>query len=458
MSLHIMHVSVLGLALGFSAVNAAEPAKDPTLILKKVTGTNSDQLSDFLIDQGTANVSAAGLAGVGATALTVLEDSKDFAVLLSPFSKDGKGGGFAVAPAKIRNPLPRIDLMTEYVQSGWWRAVAGLNFSGAQGTSEIGSSSFRRRAFAVSTSGYFRRGDDPIVARALERRDDEGGQTCISIFYKTAGDETGSETGLDGERLVPGNDDVFSAASAAAPASGPEKAKIAGRKDAKAAADSGLSTERQKADRQKADEAAATRNAALDALKACIAKSDAKAKLAWYLPRWSVALGTGDAQLSGGGPAVRTGTVFVAGVTYGGAWGHSPQSANGPQGKDGPASEPAPQPYGWTISLLTRYSRNEVVMKSLETATPVHQNTSLVVGRTAIGTPSWRLLIEASNNRVKEAAAGELTMQRALGLDYRVAKDSWLNVRYGSRRKTDGSGTEPAGLLSLTLGGDLLKF
>ncbi len=67
-------------------------------------------------------------------------------------------------------------------------------------------------------------------------------------------------------------------------------------------------------------------------------------------------------------------------------------------------------------------------------------------------------MLEASNNDVKKAAGGERTMKQALGLDWRVAKDSWLNARYGKRIKLTGGGEEGAALLSLTLGGDLLTF
>jgi hypothetical protein len=57
---------------------------------------------------------------------------------------------------------------------------------------------------------------------------------------------------------------------------------------------------------------------------------------------------------------------------------------------------------------------------------------------------------------VKKTAGGELTAKQAVGLDWRVAKDSWLNLRYGRRQKSSGSGEEGASLLTLTLGGDLL--
>jgi hypothetical protein len=49
-------------------------------------------------------------------------------------------------------------------------------------------------------------------------------------------------------------------------------------------------------------------------------------------------------------------------------------------------------------------------------------------------------------------------MKQALGLDWRLGKDSWLNLRYGKRLKTSGTGDEGATLVNLTLGGDLLTF
>ena len=313
-------------------------------IFKKVTGKDADELSSFLTDRGAASIAAAAMAGVGASSMTVVEDSKDFAILLSPFTGEGKGGGFAIAPARIRHPLPKINLMTEYVASAWWRAVAALNISGAQGTTDIDGTNFRRRAFAVSTSGYFYRDDDPIVFRALRTRAtvDGKGNTCADKYFAKLGDLTGEETSVGGT---------------VKPAS--------------------------------ADEAE---------LKTCIANVEAEAKAKWFLPRWSLAIGTGDARPSDGGDTVRTGTVVAAGVTYGRAWRTSSRSD---------AIAAPTEPYGWAVSVIARHSLNEVVLKSLLTSSIVRQNSTLVSGRAVMGTEGWRLLTEASNNKIKQTDGGK---------------------------------------------------
>lgn len=384
----------LGLALALLAAlpAAAADKKDPVELFKKATGNDAEQLSSFLADHGTASVSAAALAGVS-TSLTVVEDSKDFALLISPFT-NSKGGGFVITPAKIRNPLPRIDLMTEYVQNGWWRALAGLNVSGAQGSVERGGTRYRLRGFALASNGYFDRNDDPIVYRATKTGAHSAADptSCMGKYLAALGNQTGTETSDEGER--PG------------------------------AASAGAQNE----------------------FKACVAKIEAEAKRRWFVPRWSIALGTGDAERADGGDSTHTGALLALGASYGRGWGATKAAA------------PDDQPYGWALLTSARYARKQVVLSSIGTANLVRQNTSLVAVRAVAGTESWRFLAEASNNKAKQSDAGEVTLQRALGLDYRVAKDSWLNVRYGRRQKTSGTGEENAALVSVTLGGELLKF
>jgi hypothetical protein len=382
---------------------AQADAKDPISLLKEITGKDAESLNSFLADQGAASISAAALAGVGTTPLTLMQDTKDFAVLLSPFDKDGKGGGFVFTPARARNPLPRIDLMTEYVPSVWWRIVAATNISGAQGKGDVSGQEFRRRAFAIATGAFFDKRDDPIYQRAVatlavDASGEAVGDACLAGFFKAVDDVP-----------VPGTGGVAGASA---------KELLA---------------------------------AATAAYKACVEKSYAESRKRWFAPRWSLAVGTGDAQPSAGGTSVRTGDVVAVGVTYGRPW-----KADTPKLSSDPAAGTILS--GWAITLVARHTRDEAVLTTLASNLVERQNTSLLVGRLAIGTESWRLMVEASDNDVKKAAAGERTMKQALGLDWRVAKDAWLNVRYGKRVKTTGSGDEGAALLSLTLGGGLLTF
>lgn len=416
-NLHI-HIAAVLFAASLpcqAQAQATSPKPDPVVLFKQVTGKDAATLKGFLADQGSASVSAATMAGLGTTPLTVADDTKDFAVLLSPFSKDGKGGGFVISPAKVRHPMPRIDLMTQYVPSAGWRAVAGLNISGAQGTSTVGGKDYRRRAFAVATSAYFKAEDDPIVQRAkasLKQTDEAGNETgavpdsCLANFF-TAIDKPVTGGSVSGE---------------AGP--GPDTAK----------------------------EGEVLKTAATAAYKTCVEKVYANARNRWFAPRWSLALGTGDAQPTAGGTSVRTGNVVALGLTYGAPW-HTAQ----PKAGEAAGAKPTILS-GWAVTLAARSTRNEAVLASLATGPVQRQNSSLVVGRVAVGTESWRLMAEASNNKVKQAAAGERTMKQAVGLDYQVAKDSWLVLRYGKRVKTTGTGDEAAALLSLTLGGDLLTF
>ena len=375
---------------------------DPVVLLKETTGKDADSLKSFLADHGSASVSAAALAGIGTTPLTVVQDTKDFAVLLSPFDREGKGGGFVITPARVRNPLPRIDLMTEYVPSVWWRIVAATNISGAQGKSEVGGQEYRRRAFALATGAFFDKGDDPIYQRAvatlaLDASGDLTGDTCLVAIFKEV-DDLAPTGGVAGTSLK---------------------------------------------------ETLAKPTAAY---KACVEKVYAESRKRWYAPRWSLAYGTGDAQPTAGGSSVRTGDVLALGATYGRPW----RADKPPVVSSDPAAGSILS--GWAVTVVARHTRHEAVLASLASGPVQRQDSSLVVGRIAAGTESWRLMLEASNNDMKKAAGGERTMKQALGLDWRVAKDSWLNVRFGKRIKLTGGGDEGATLLSLTLGGDLLTF
>lgn len=399
-------LTLLALVLPIIAQGATQAEKpDAKVLIKEVTGKDAVTLKDFLVDQGTASVSAAALAGIGTTPLTIVQDTKDFAVLLSPFDKEGKGGGFVFTPARARNPMPRIDLMTEYVASAWWRIASATNISGAQGKSEIGGKEYRRRAFAIATGGYFDETDDPIYQRAVAevKQDKDGtlkGDKCYVAAFNSFEDLPTSSAAVD-----TGDDEA-------------KKKEI-------------------------------EKQAKLTAFKDCVKKAYADSRNRWFAPRWSLAVGTGDAQASAGGQSVRTGDVIAIGATFGKPIGAAKGSAN-PEG--------ATFLSGWAVTLVARHTRKEAVLDSLANGPVQRQNSTLVVGRLAAGTETWRLMFEASNNNVKKTAGGERTMKQAVGLDHRFGKDSWLNLRYGKRIKGTGGGEEAASLLTLTLGGDLLSF
>ena len=82
-NLHTLIVAALFAAAltGTAPVQAAEAKPDPVVLFKQVSGKDADTLKGFLADQGSASVSAAAMAGLGTTPLTVAEDTKDFAVL-----------------------------------------------------------------------------------------------------------------------------------------------------------------------------------------------------------------------------------------------------------------------------------------------------------------------------------------------------------------------------------------
>ncbi len=352
------------------------------------------EFKDFLLDDGAFSISAAGMAGVADTAITTVDNTRDVAVYLKAFSADNKGGGFALAPARARNPFPRISRV-QYEAKGlegyWWRAVTGTAVSYAQGTGEIDAKSYRRRAAAVSTVFYIHHKEDDPISVGLNLKDG-----CYKRFIKSTPDPTL----------------VFK------PTIGLPNAEAEGKRQLDEF--SGKFKEYY----------ATCEKPTMDALLS-----------RWYRSQVTLVLASGDIkQDQAGGASASLGTHAALTVRLGHAISTKAKLAD---------DEPTFANSGWALTLSSRWGRNEPVISTLGSSALQKRNTSLVAARLAVGTDSFRGLAEASNAKATQASTGELSLRRAVGLEYRLMKGVWLHARYGSRALTTNGQTERAGLMTV---------
>ncbi len=351
-------------------------------LFKKVTGKEL-AFTDFQTDDGAAHVSAASMVGIAADTVTVAESTRDFAAFVKGFDNDSKGIGFAISPARVRHPWPKVQATDYLERSPIAILLTGLTLSLAQGHNEIEKRNYQRRAVAITTGGTFKREDDAIwvLANAMAGK-------CVGAAIEKQLQAMEPKAGGNPE------DD--------ATAPGGEIIKKGAKGD-------------------------------VSELSTCLKSEVDKLNERWYRSLWSVTFATGDVKLDvDGGKSVRLGETLVVAARYGDTIGADASA-------------------GWSVSASAKFNRNEPVLATLGTATLERRNTSMVAVKGAFGTATWRGVTEYSNARTREALAGEMTLKKAIGLDYRLYEGWWLNLRYGKRKAANDNGEEVAGLMSLTI-------
>ena len=157
--------------LFFAHAAVAQQTPQGTLFKKETGEPIGVTLEKLLVDNAAGSVSAASLAGVESDSLALVENIRDFSVLLKGFDSSASAFGVAVTPARTNVPIPSYTL-GEYAAKGAYltRLVAALTLSYAQGKSEIESTDFTRRAVSVSTSAFWNPDEDPVIviAKATE--------------------------------------------------------------------------------------------------------------------------------------------------------------------------------------------------------------------------------------------------------------------------------------------------
>lgn len=261
-------VLVAGVFAATPGALAAEKAASDKAIKLYDDATGAPlQFKDFFVNDGALQVSAAALAGVQPSSVNIVESVNDVAVFLQGLDSKSKGTGFAIAPARIRKPWPRVELTDYLERKPGALLLANLSLSYAQGNSEVESKQVIRRAVSVSTGGSFFAADDPIevMVNALA-----AAQGACGKFER---DKLGA-------------------------------AVVVGQGEAEA-----------KAELKKA-------------LLKCVGDAQKTLDQRWFRPIWSVTFGTGDIRVDApGSQTIRLGNAVALAARYGMGMGSEPKTA-----------------------------------------------------------------------------------------------------------------------------------
>jgi hypothetical protein len=347
-------------------------------------------IEKLLTDNAAGAVSAASLAGVESDSMTVVDNVRDFSLLIKGFDASARAFGIAITPARTPFPFPSYTV-AEYGARGAYltRLVASLTLSYAQGKADIEGSDFTRRAISVATSGFWRVDEDPVVAVAKARE-------CGHAALDAMGDDRPSLTQEEIDRLV-------------------EEAQQGGSRGQTA----------RRARRAAEDQEIAAKQAWDDCVTPILKRLEAK----WNRSRYAISFGTGTVKRSdGSGDAVNLGRTLAVTVLYGF------DGVDALKLKDRAA-----------MTLTVRRSEREPVLASLVAGSVQYKSSTLVALRLSGGSSVFRGLVEANNAKDTNITTTQHTFRRALGIDFRVTDGLWLNLRYGKQRKLDGSGQNETG-------------
>jgi hypothetical protein len=411
----------------------------PIKLSETVKGAiDATSIQGLLLRAADGQVAAASLAGVKADVVEDVQNLRDYNVVIRALDKNASGIGFAVTPARTRNPFPSISLK-EYRESGWLRLAASTSFSYAQGTSPIAGKEFVKQAVSVGSSGFFHADHDPVVHLA---KPNECGAAAAKVLV---------EAGLDQPTLT--EDAILEQLDANA-AAGDEDARRAIADIRQRAAAAGDAAARRQADlldkvarrrlASAGDAAAADRflaeatrvkpeleKAALDAFNQCADRELTRLGKQWNRSRYSVSFGTGTVRVKEGtGSSASLGRTIVASALYGFEHVHALRDRA-------------------ALTVTVRRSQGEPISSTLGSAIVRTRDSTLTGLRLSAGSSGFRILVESNNRKAEEVGATESTLRRALGLDVRVVDGAWLSLRYGKQRKLVGSGDENAAFLVL---------
>jgi|GEM_PF-6072942 len=427
----LSHVPKLLAACAIAAANffalesaVADPQKDQattTLVNKVDANAEKAAFSYYLLQDSATQVVASGLAGVDPSAITVVDNTRSYGVYLKAFDRDNKGGGFAITPGRAKAPFPYVSV-PEYLSKGlggyWKRALNATTFSYAQGTSDVGGKSYRRRAATLSTSIYFKpERDDPVYVGITKDR-----EWANAVFNNEEMMKRYRE-----KVLMP------------PPPDGTSQEEI---------------------------------NMILDArivefepdIVAQVTKSrtkmEAELSKRWYRPMLSFVVGTGDAREESSGASARLGTHAAMVLRYGDGLGKATPGTMGKETANGKA--PDNFEYGWALTASAKWVKDEPVLSSLGTASFVRKDATIVAVRGTMGNQTWRFLAEASNVKSRAGEVGEGTFRRALGVEWKLPFENpslgWLHMRAGKRMDMKAGKEETAVLLTVTISPDVKGF
>jgi hypothetical protein len=176
----------------------------------------------------------------------------------------------------------------------------------------------------------------------------------------------------------------------------------------------------------------------LSGLQSCIdAAAVARQAALWNAPRLSFSLGEGRIRAAaGGGPSYSLGKQVTLNGQY-------------PLGRKGLAQ------------MSLRHARDAVETASLAGSTPSFKASSLAAVRLTYGdqdSSSLRAMVEASNSRKWAAGVFSTAFMHAVGIDKKLAKGAWLELRIGRNRSVVDGEVQTTSLMAINIAPTLFEF
>lgn len=160
-----------------------------------------------------------------------------------------------------------------------------------------------------------------------------------------------------------------------------------------------------------------------DACRAAIAD---RLRIRWNRSQIATSFGTGRIKPSGGaGDEVSLGRIGV----ISGVWGIGER---------------------WALSGAYRRTDDAPIATSLVTASPRSRTINTGLVRIAAGSDHLRAVAQATTIRSRELTTAERDFRYAIGVDFRLYDDLWINFRVGRQYRIGGDKMETAGLLTVS--------
>lgn len=382
---------VVLIPVGATRAQGSSPASD----------ADEKDLKSFLVDIGPGVVGAHEILGLSASAVSSIQSAKDLVAVVNTAASDTGKAGFGISYAPARSGFGPLALtMGQYRAQGNLMAKLWGNttFSYAQGTKSLGGIEYQQDALAVQVTHFLRPDDDPVLATRMMFENPIG---CPEYEKASSAADAASRTLL--------NELIEAMEKRGGTVSDAQREEI-------------LKTVEKSTETQEG-------SAAMSAAAVACATKAAKTK--WNSSQIGLTLGQGWIRSSAGGLG-RISLGRHAALTL--AW----------------------APYGWDKSLfnltLRRVSR-EVDTSSLG-GTPMFRSSSLAAVRYSYGYGDEQdtfLIAELSNARAAKPTEANAAFKSALGVDHRVGRGVWLEMRAGRSQSQTSGKEETKVLFSLKL-------
>lgn len=414
-------------------------------------------LNDFLVDNSGSYIGAAGIIGLDGQVVRDTASPKEFVASVNALrrsdAKDGVGVAFSPGRSRLERLMVDLSAMDQdksaqgLLKNPWRRLWGATTFSYAQKRADLGVlGEHRFWAYAVNTEYYWNFKDDPAVAAYSALRD---AGTCQMARKQLGLDTSKLAASLKQVRLW-----VTESALAAARAEQVAAAAAAEAKLAATKSDDGA-TAKAKAAELAAEAKSSAAKSDLTAVRSleqtlndCVTQVNAAAVSQWNAPKLTLLWGRGQLQGTGAGaPRYSLGTHLQVAASLSPGYPFDDQSTVSKQSQ-----------------LTASYKR---MTGAVDTATlassAAYKNLSLFAlrytyafgeggnpGSTGKGITSY-LLAELSNAKSSQGALAAGTYKQALGWDYKLGANMWLELRTGRSVARTGAKDETKSMLTLKL-------